>query len=126
MINYTEKFRERGLEPLALITNHKQKVPCIDKEGYKYYLNYHDHIADLRTKEFDKWSKKNPFKADNMRLYATTVQNNVCILFSDEELVNSSVNKIEFICPRCGKSYKKKWCHWIGTARPKAFLFRVF
>ena len=73
MINYAEKFRERGLEPLALITNHKQKVPCIDKEGYKYYLNYHDHIADSRTKEFDKWTKKNPFKSYNMRLYATTV-----------------------------------------------------
>ena len=121
MINYAEKFRERGLEPLALIINHKQKVPCIDKEGYKYYLNYHDHIADLRTKEFDKWSKKNPFKANNMRLYATTVQDNVCILSSDEELVNSSVNKIEFICPRCGKSYKKKWCHWIGQPDQKHF-----
>lgn len=38
MINYEEKFKEKGLTPLGCIENHKQKVSCVDKEGYKYFF----------------------------------------------------------------------------------------
>lgn len=112
-MNYEEKFRERGLTPFEPILNHKQRVECVDKEGYKYSLSYHDHIADLRTKEFSKWSKKNPFKPYNMRLFASKLQSNVQILSSDEELKEATHRDVRFLCPLCGEEYEKKWCHWI-------------
>ena len=111
--NFEEKFLERGLIPLEPITNAKQKVPCIDLEGYKYFLSYRGSISDKRTKQFDKWDKTNPFKAYNMRLFASRMQENCIILSTDEELNNASKERIKFICPNCGKEYIKKWCHWI-------------
>ena len=112
--DFSEKFRERGLEPLEEIKDAKHKVSCIDKDGYKYFLSYRGSVSDKRTKHFDKWDKTNPFKVYNMRLYASRVQENVEILSEDWVLENASVQKISFICPKCGKEYEKKWCHWIS------------
>lgn len=112
--NFEEKFIERGLTPLEKIRDAKHKVSCVDSDGYKYLLCYHTSIGDKRTKQFDKWDKTNPFKAYNMRLYASKVQDNVEILSTDDELMLSSDIRIKFRCPRCGKIYDKKWCHWIN------------
>lgn len=121
MINYEEKFKEKGLTPLGCIENHKQKVSCVDKEGYKYFLSYRGAVSDPRTQHFDKWSKNNPFKPYNMRLYANKVQENVQIVSTDEELMESTERKVKFICPNCGELYEKKWCHWIGQPDNKHF-----
>ena len=112
--DFKEKFLEKGLTPLEEILDAKHKVPCIDVEGYKYYLCYHSSISDKRTKQFDKWDKTNPFKAYNMRLYASRVQENCEILSSDEELMDASNQRIRFRCPCCGEEFTKKWCHWIA------------
>lgn len=120
-MNYQEKFLERGITPLEPVTNHKQKVSCIDKDGYKYLLCYHNHIADTRTKSFNKWSKRNPYKAYNMRLLASRVQENVNILSTDEELRNATTQKVKFQCPICGQPYEKKWCHWLGQEDNRHF-----
>lgn len=115
MKNYYFEFVKRGVFPLVeRIENDHQKVPCIDKEGYKYYLSYHSNIADKRTVWFNKWDKRNPFKPYNMKLYASRVQENANILSSDEELKSATTKKVRFVCPKCGKEYEKKWCHWIG------------
>ena len=53
MINYEEKFKEKGLTPLGCIENHRQKVSCVDKEGYKYFLSYRGAVSDPRTQHFD-------------------------------------------------------------------------
>lgn len=106
-INYKEKFLERGLTPLEEIKSGTQKVDCQDAEGYKYHLDYHGAVGDKRTKQFDKWDKTNPFKAYNMRLFASLNQENVKILSTDEELMNASRQKVKFICPKCGVIYEK-------------------
>ena len=51
--DFKEKFLEKGLTPLEEILDAKHKVPCIDVEGYKYYLCYHSSISDKRTKQFE-------------------------------------------------------------------------
>lgn len=112
--NFKQKFLEKGLIPLEPILDAKQKVRCIDFDGYKYFLSYHGSVGDKRTKTFDKWDKTNPFKAYNMRLYARSVQDNVQILSTDAELFEASTKRIKFICPCCHKEYTKKWCHWIA------------
>lgn len=114
-IDYIQKFIERGVYPLVdSIKDAYQKVPCIDKDGYKYFLSYHSNVSDKRTIFFNKWDKRSPFKAYNMRLYASRVQENVQIVSTDDELFHATNNKIKFICPNCGEVYEKKWCHWIA------------
>ena len=104
---------ERGYTPLEEIKNTKQKISCIDSDGYKYYVSY-DLVRDKRTKCLDKWKKQNIYKSYNMRLYANRVQENCVILSTDDELSNANDIKVKFICPRCGEEYEKKWCHWIA------------
>lgn len=112
-VNHFDKFIEKGLTPLEPILGDKQKVSCIDADGYKYFLSYHGGVADKRTKEFDKWSKNNPYKAYNMRHFVETNYPYVQILSDDTVLENSTSEKVEFTCPICGKPYKKRWCHWL-------------
>ena len=75
---------ERGYTPLEEIKNTKQKISCIDSDGYKYYVSY-DLVRDKRTKCLDKWKKQNIYKSYNMRLYANRVQENCVILSTDEK-----------------------------------------
>lgn len=110
--NFEERFIERGLTPLEEIKDAKHKVPCVDAEGYKYLLCYHSAVGDKRTKNFNRWDKKNPFKPYNMRLYASSVQYNAEILSTDDELMEASDARIKFKCPQCGKTYDKRWGHW--------------
>lgn len=56
-----------------------------------------------------------------MRLYASRVQENVQIISTDEELIESTGRKVKFVCPNCGEVYEKKWCHWIGQPDNKHF-----
>ena len=44
--DFKEKFLEKGLTPLEEILDAKHKVPCIDVEGYKYYLCNYSYILD--------------------------------------------------------------------------------
>ena len=104
---------KKGYIPLEEIKNTKQKISCIDPDGYKYYASY-DLVRDKRTKCLDKWKKQNIYKSYNMRLYANRVQGNCVILSTDDELSNANDIKVKFICPRCGGRYEKKWCHWIA------------
>lgn len=113
-LDFKQRFLEKGLIPLEPIKDAYHKVACMDEEGYKYYLCYHGAVGDKRTKQFDKWSKNNPFKPYNMRLFAETVQENVKILSTDEELREATNKNVHFICPNCKKEYTKKWCHWIA------------
>lgn len=114
--DYESLFVFKGYKPLEKIIDTKHKVSCIDKDGYMYFASY-DMLRDKRTKHLDKWKRQNIFKSYNMRLYASRVQQNCCILSSDEELNNATKFKIKFKCPECGKEYKKKWCHWIAQAK---------
>lgn len=106
-------FIKKGYEPLEPIKNTKVKIKCKDKQGFLYLASY-DMVRDKRTTSLDKFKKQNPFKPHNMRLYASMVQKEAQILSTDEELRNASNQSVRFICPKCGKEYKKKWCHWIG------------
>ena len=110
--SYEQAFKDKGLMPLEEITGTKTKVSCVDKDGYKYSLTY-DNVMDKRTKSFNRWSKLNPYKAENMRLFASSVQENCIILSSDEELRNATTQRLRFVCPVCGEEFTKKWCHWI-------------
>lgn len=112
--DFREKFLERGLTPLEEIKNAKQKVSCVDGDGYKYSLDYHSCVGDKRTKSFNKWDKRNPYKPYNMRKYANSVQENCVIASTDDELRNANGGKVKFICPVCGEEYEKAWCHWIA------------
>ena len=114
--DYTSLFFSKGYKPLEEINSTKHKIRCIDNDGYMYFASY-DMLRDKRTKYLDKWKKQNIFKAYNMRLYASRVQRNCCILSSDDELNDASKIKIKFKCPECGKEYKKKWCHWLEQAK---------
>lgn len=111
--SYKDGFINKGLIPLEEIPDGKTNIHCIDKEGYQYKISY-GTTQDKRTKHFDKWSKNNPYKVDNMKLFASTVQENCVILSSDEELRNATSKRIRFLCPECGKEFTKKWCHWIA------------
>lgn len=117
--NFKEKFTEKGLIPLEEIKDSKQKIECIDEEGYKYLLSYRGAVSDKRTKSFNKWSKNNPFKAYNMRLYAFKVAPECKILSDDNVLMNATSEKVKFLCPECKRSYYKKWCHWIAQGKGK-------
>lgn len=35
--------------------------------------------------------------------------------------MDSSSKKVKFVCPQCGKTYEKKWCHWLGQDKNKHF-----
>lgn len=113
-MSFEEKFFEKGLIPLESIRDAKQKVDCIDEDGYKYCLSYRGAVGDKRTKQFNKWDKNNPYKPYNMRLYASRMQENCIILSDDDELRNATHQRIRFVCPCCGKEFAKKWCHWIA------------
>lgn len=112
--DFRQKFIEKGVMPLEEILNDKHKVDCIDKDGYRYKLSYHGNVGDKRSKSFKRFGKNNPYKAYNMRLYASRVQKDCVILSSDEELHNCENLRIRFKCPRCGKEFTKKWCHWLA------------
>lgn len=114
-----EQFEERGLHPLQAVNSIYDKIDCIDADGYKYNLSIRGAVGDKRTKEFDKWSKNNPFKPYNMRLFASLNQKNVQIISTDEELREATKNKVKFICPKCGCLYEKKWCHWIAQEKDR-------
>lgn len=107
-------FEEKGYTVLEEIKNTKHKVKCIDKDGYLYLASY-DMVRDKRTKKLDPFKRQNPFKAYNMRLKASEMQENCTILTTDEEIMkfHGPNIKLTFVCPKCGKSYQKKWCHWL-------------
>lgn len=119
-MNYEKVFIDRGLTLLDILKNAKQKVACIDEDGYKYFVSY-DLMRDKRTKAPNKWTNHNPFKAYNMRLFASREQDTGQISSADEELMNSSNEKVRFVCPQCGKIYEKKWCHWIAQDKNRHF-----
>jgi len=112
-LEYKQFYLSRGLLPLEKILNSKAKIKCVDKEGYSYALTV-SSVKDMRTKDFGKFVKTNPFKAQNMRLYVSRVEPNSEILSTDEELVEATNKRIWFKCPICGKPFDKKWCHWLG------------
>lgn len=121
VLDFRQKFLEKGLVPLEVIEDAYHKVDCIDAEGYKYHLCYHGAVADRRTKQFNKWNKNNPFKPYNMRLLASKVQVNVKILSTDEELRDATTEIVRFVCPNCGGEYEKMWCHWIAQPLNRHF-----
>lgn len=82
-MNYEKVFIDRGLTLLDIPKSAKQKVSCADKDGYKYFVSY-DLMRDKRTKFPNKWTNHNPFKAYNMRLFASREQDNVQILSTNE------------------------------------------
>lgn len=104
-------FLEKGYTPLEEIKDTKQKIKCIDEDGYLYYSSY-DSLRDKRTKRLSRWKKQNPFKPYNMRLYASRHQKECVIISTDEELKESKNKKIKFLCPKCHKVYEKEWYHW--------------
>lgn len=88
----------------------------LDEEGYKYPYEYQAN-SEGRAKINFRWSKNNPFKAENMRKLALELEPDVKIISNDEVLFNSSKTKIRFICPICHKEYEKKWCHWVAQEK---------
>lgn len=110
---YLNFFKSKGYEVLSTPYNSKEKVVCVDKEGYKYSSSY-DGIRDKRTKELSRFKKNNPFKPYNMRLYVSKVEPNSSILMKDKELFDTKGKLIVFKCPACGKSFEKRWEHYIS------------
>lgn len=118
-------FETKGYKPLEKIINTKTKVKCVDSDGYLYFASY-DMVRDKRTKKLDPFKKQNPFKAKNIRLKASKMQDNCIILTTDEEIMEfcGTNIKLTFVCPKCGEVYQKKWCHWLAQPYNKHFCKR--
>ena len=59
----------------------KAKMHCVDAEGYEYALTL-DNIKDKRTKNFAKYSSRNPYTLNNLKLFIA--KNNLeCILLTN-------------------------------------------
>lgn len=116
--DYSKIFIERGYLPLETPTKTKQKIKCMDKEGYLYYASY-EELRDRRDYSLDKWKKCNPYKHHNIRLYASVLEPECEIVSSDEELQDADNIKTKFRCPSCGEIYEKRWYHWIAQPRGK-------
>ena len=49
ILDFNEKFIEKGLIPLEIIQDAKHKVRCVDSDGYMYKLSYRGSVSDKRT-----------------------------------------------------------------------------
>lgn len=91
----------------------KAKMHCVDAEGYEYALTL-DNIKDKRTKNFAKYSSRNPYTLNNLKLFIA--KNNLeCILLTNHN-PSSEKEKLEFLC-KCGKHYWLAYNHLLVTLK---------
>lgn len=99
-----QRFLNKGLYLLDKnITSSKQKLTCVDKDGYLYSINY-NNISNLKKPE--RFNKFNPYTIKNIQKYLNNVSNGTQILSNK---FYGSKNKLNFLCPECGKEYTRIW-----------------
>lgn len=82
--------------------NNKQKLPCIDKDGYKYEISYnkitHDNFSVA------KFHYGNIYTPENIQLYFD--KNNIGLKIKDltPRKIKIKTDKIEFVCS-CGNMF---------------------
>jgi len=114
-------FKENNLilDTDKYINNHT-KMPCHDKDGYKYEVSVNS-VVNSKTPQ--KFSKYNRFSIDNIQLMLDKDNCNTKII--EEEYVNSRT-KMRFICS-CGTEFKadllqlvsdgKRYCNYCAKSK---------
>ena len=99
------------------ISRHKFDIK--DKEEYKY-SNCSVYSLDNRKNKFNRFSFKNTYQIENMKLYIQ--KNQLGVFFANENQKNFLADEYaDFICCECGELYKSTWSQILGrgTSTPR-------
>lgn len=99
-----EIYKEHGLKPLEKYVNCKNKIKCINKDGY--YIDI--HLADLRQNKSGKiFSKNNRFILENIKKYIHDDTEGKYEYVSGE--FENAYSKFEIRHKSCGRTFYSKW-----------------
>lgn len=102
-------YRKVGLTLLENYKGSKYKHLCQDAEGYRYALSL-DSVKDKRTKQFNRYSKRNSQTIYNLKLFIK--ENDLrCELLEDEGKIVTEKDKLRFRCGICGEIYTLNFNH---------------
>lgn len=87
------------------VLNSKQKINCMDYEGYKYFTNYNNLYGRSNYIKKSKFLKTNPYIEYNIQLYLNKNSNGTKLI----EYGNSSNSKSIFACEKCQSQYITTW-----------------
>lgn len=116
---FTEKeayeiYKSHGLKPLEKYINCKQKIKCMNEDGYFIDIN----LDNVRQNKSGKvFSKNNRFVLENIKKY-------ICEDTNDEyEYVNgefeNAYSQFEIRHKSCGRIFRSKWCNIHRSASEK-------
>ena len=92
-------FAKRGYNLLSTTYKNNKEKLVFEKDGYKYYNSYNGFI---KTDNFKKWSKDNPFSVDNLNLFLKKQNISTTSIISLEQ----KEKKLFVTCKcQCGKEY---------------------
>lgn len=99
-----EKFKEKGYLVFEdTYYNNKQRLSCIDADGYKYQISYNQLMKEnFKTAKFhygNKYTLENIQKYLNNHVIELKVKN---ITYDN---IKVKTDKIEFVC-KCGDTFK--------------------
>lgn len=99
-----KRFLNKGFYLLDKdVLSSKQKLNCIDKDGYLYSINYN---SLKNFKVMPRFNKANPHTIKNIQKYLDNISEGTKIL---SDVFLGSKDELEFLCPKCGEKYKRTW-----------------
>lgn len=107
----TPDFVNEKIEPFGYKLIKTDNFDCkqchiIDKNGYKYKATYRN-LIDGRTPI--KFSKKNPYTIENMKLYIKENNLAIVLLEEDKRELNVCSDYVTITCEDCGEPFQASW-----------------
>lgn len=98
------RFYNKGLYLLSeKCLSSKDKLKCVDKEGYYYSINYNNLSSGKFPERFNKF---NPYVIKNIQKYLDNCSEGTQIVSTD---FRGSKELLEFICPCCNQNFHRTW-----------------
>lgn len=101
-----EIFESHGLTPLEKYVNCKQKIKCINKDGYFVDINL-DNVRQNKSGKI--FTKNNRFVLENIKRYIQEDTNNEYEYISGE--FENAYSKFEIRHKSCCRTFYSKWCN---------------
>lgn len=114
------RFRKNGFIPLFdSYKNAKEKLLCINKDGYKVLLCY-DKLQQGRNPQ--PFSMLNPYTIENIKIFM--IKNKRDDILISSTFMHSYENKLNFICKN-GHNFDMLWRHYKnGSSCPKCSKYK--
>lgn len=109
-----EIYKKHGLNPLEKYVNCKQKIKCINKDGYYIDINLDNVCQNKLGKIF---SKNNRFILENIKKYIHDDTDGEYEYVSGE--FENAYSKFEIRHKSCKRSFYSKWCNIHRNASEK-------